>query len=203
MTQKERVREARPFTGGIYRQEQDHDVITWTNKDLPRETRLYSIYGVSLFAMLPIAIFLSIRLWREAFLPVALTVQGALLFSLFIVIVCWLVIGGILYTLLRLTWTETITINQDGVTITQHGFLSWKPQHIPVADIWKLSFEKYKSRRDQESRYTVNIFHKRRHALAYWMRKEEAHQLYQLLSRIFNQRGWGEHILFEDNNNKR
>lgn len=188
--------------GITYQRQNQTDHIYWTNKELPPNKPLLLGYGSSLLLLIPIAIFLTNRLIRDSqMLPNFIQFNtGAFLFSLFIIIAIWTAILAISHILLRLTWTEKVIIAQDELLVQYDGPLAYKDKRIPIDHIWRLSFEKYKFNRDRESRYSVNIIHHRRHMLAYWMRKEEAYQLFLILGQIIQARGWSEQIRIEDKN---
>jgi len=191
--------EKRPFPGGIHRRENGQDIITWKNKDLPKDLRLYILYPLSLLLLMPLTLFLTTRLWREILnLSLVPFDRSYFYITLFIVLVCWLGVTAILVVLLRLSWTESIIIQDDTILLTYNGLLAFATKRIAAADIWQFSFEQLKYGSDQDSRYSVNIFHKRRQAIAYWMRKEEAHQLFLLLGRIIQRRGWSDSIKVND-----
>jgi hypothetical protein len=191
--------EKRPFPGGIYRRENGQDIITWKNKDLPKDLRLYILYPLSLLLLMPLTIFLTARLWREILnMRLAPFDRAYFYISLFIVLICWLGVAAILVVFLRLSWTESIIVQDDTILLTYDGLLAFGTKRIAAADIWEVSFEQLKYGHDQDSRYSLNIFHKRRQTIAYWMRKEEAHQLFLLLGRIMQRRGWSDSIKMND-----
>ena len=191
--------EKRPFPGGIHRRENGQDIITWKNKDLPKDLRLYILYPLSLLLLMPLTIFLTARLWREVLnLSLVPFDRSYFYITLFIVLVCWLGVTAILVVLLRLSWTESIIIQDDTIFLTYDGLLAFGTKRIAAADIWQFSFEQLKYGNDQDSRYSVNIYHKRRQVIAYWMRKEEAHQLFLVLGRIIQRRGWSDTIQMND-----
>jgi hypothetical protein len=191
--------EERPFPGGIHRRENGQDIVTWKNKDLPKDLRLYILYPLSLLLLMPLTLFLTARLWREiSNLSLVPFDRFYFYITLFIVLICWLGVTAILVVLLRLSWTESIIIQDDAILLAYNGLLAFATKRIAAADIWQFSFEQLKYGSDQDSRYSVNIFHKRRQVIAYWMRKEEAHQLFLLLGRIIQRRGWSDSIKVND-----
>lgn len=190
---------------GITHQRQPHaDLIFWTNKEIPAHKPLLVAYTVGLLALLPVASFLTLRLVRDSrVLPNFIELnRGAFVFALCIILLCWVGVLGMSFVLLRLTWTEKVRVEQDMIWVQYDGLLAFKDRPIPVEHIWRLSFERYQYGRDRESRYSINILHRRRDTLAYWMRKEEAYQLFLLLSQIVQMRGWGELIQVEDGSGK-
>jgi hypothetical protein len=191
--------EKRPFPGGSYHQENGQDIISWKNKDLPKDLRLYIVYTLSLLILIPLALFLTARLWREISNMSLVPLDSLFFFgSLLIVLVCWLGVASILYVFLRLSWTESVIIQDKYLLLKYDGLLSFRTKQIATADIWQFSFEQLQYGSDQDSRYSVNIFHKRRQAVAYWMRKQEAHQLFLLIGRIIQRRGWSGSIKMND-----
>lgn len=190
---------------GITHQHQPHaDLISWTNKEIPTHKPLLLTYCAGLLLLLPIAVFLTLRLVRDSrLLPDFIQLNsGAFIFALLIIILTWAAVLGIAFVLLRLTWTERVLVEQDMIWVQYNGLLAFRDRPIPVAHIWRLSFERYQYGRERESRYSVNILHQRRDTLAYWMRQEEAYQLFLLLSQIVQRRGWGELIQVEDGSGK-
>lgn len=191
--------EKRPFPGCSYHQENEQDIITWKNKDLPKDLRLYILYSLSLLVLLPLTLFLTTRLWREILNMSLVPIEGLFFFgSLLIVLVCWLGVATILYVFLRLSWTESLVIQDEFILLKYDGLFSFRTKQIATADIWQFSFEQLQYGSDQDSRYSVNIFHKRRQGIAYWMRKQEAHQLFLLIGRIIQRRGWSDSIKMND-----
>ncbi|MCA9964217.1 MAG: hypothetical protein KC423_08240 [Anaerolineales bacterium] len=188
------------FSGITYQRQPHADLIFWTNKDIPTHKPLLLTYGAGLLLLLPIAVFLTLRLVRDSrLLPNFIALNtGTFVFALLVIIITWVAVLGVAFVLLRLTWTERVLVGQDVIWVQYEGPLAFRDRPIPVAHIWRLSFERYQYGRDRESRYSVNILHQRRVTLAYWMRKEEAHQLFLLLSQIVQMRGWGELIQVED-----
>ncbi|MDX1520778.1 MAG: hypothetical protein R3264_04065, partial [Anaerolineae bacterium] len=72
------------------------------------------------------------------------------------------------------------------------GLFAPKSKQFQGDRIWCLSFEKVGNERDQEGRFTLNLFDidDRRESLAYWIRAEENYKLFLLLGHIFDRRGW-------------
>lgn len=179
-----------PFQGVTYQIENDKDVVRWKNEKLPRNTRLYFSQTVGLLFFIPLATFLSYRLIRELvlfnFTPLDRT---GFYISVLIAIGCWIGAAATAFSFVRLKWTEAIIVGDETITLTCEGPFAYKPKQIVIGDIWRLSYEKYRHNQDQEFRYSVNIIHKDRTKLAYWMRKQEAYQLYQLLGGILQRRG--------------
>lgn len=182
-----------PFPGLIHRHEPNVDVITWSNKDTPKNTPLYLAFIATLIIVVPLAVFLTIRLVNDVGLSsnVMLT-TGELLFSAFIVLVSWGAVAGISYYLMRLSWTETIKISDDEIRLLYSGPLAPKGKRFSANQIYRLSFEKVGNERDRETRFTLNIFNldDKRETLAYWIRAEENYRLFLLLDKIFSERGW-------------
>ncbi|MCA9999263.1 MAG: hypothetical protein KDE56_26040 [Anaerolineales bacterium] len=186
---------------GITHQHQPHaDLVSWANRDVPTHKPLLFAYSAGLLLLLPIALFLTLRLVRDSrLLPNFIALNtGAFIFSLAIIVLTWAAVLGVAFVLLRLTWTERVLVEQDVIWVQYEGLLAFRDRLIQVEDIWRLSFERYQYGRDRESRYSINILHRRRDTLAYWMRQEEAHQLFLLLGQIVQRRGWGELIQVED-----
>lgn len=184
----------RPFPGLVHRHEPDVDVITWSNKDTPKNTPLYLAFIGGLIVAAPLAIFLAIRLFNDIVgvgNNIILT-TGELLVSAFIVLAGWGAVAGMSYYLIRLSWTESIRISNDELRLIYSGPLAPRGKRFTANQIWRLSFERVGNERDRESRFTLNIFNldDRRETLAYWIRAEENYQLFLLLDKIFKQRGW-------------
>ena len=188
-----------PFQGGNHQVENGRDLISWTNKNLPRNPRLYITIGFWLLLLLPVGLFLGFRLWSElvlfSFNPPD---RNGVLFSSLIVLLCWAGIFYNFFNILRLTWTESIIIDDETITLKYEGFLAFKTQHISIGDVWRLTFEKFKQNQDQEFRASVNIIHKQRVKVAYWMRSNEAHKLYLIITDILQKRGLDSLIQLRD-----
>lgn len=192
------------FSGITYERQPHADLISWTNKAIPTHKPLLFAYSAGVLLLLPVATFLTLRLVRDSrLLPNFIELNsGAFLFALFIILLCWLGVAGMVFVLLRLTWTEKVRVERDVIWVQYDGPLAFRDREIPVEHIWRLSFERYQYGRERESRYSLNILHRRRDTLGYWMRKEEAHQLFLLLSQIVQMRGWGDSIQLEDGSGK-
>ncbi|MCP5077865.1 MAG: hypothetical protein GY951_07385 [Psychromonas sp.] len=178
-----------PFSGFACWHKADNDIMTWSNRQLPRNTKLFVVFVIVFVISAPIAIFLSSQFITDV---TTITLSKFEVFtSLVVVAIAWGSTGGSLFYLIRFTWVETITVSTDGVTLNYTGLLAPKEKFISNRDLWRLSFEKYGQERHTESRYTLNIFYdKERATLAYWMRNEECYQLFLLLGQIFDSRGW-------------
>jgi hypothetical protein len=190
-----------PFPGFEYRHEANTDIITWSNRHLPRNLRLFAVFIIVLFVSAPLSLFLTAQLLSDAS---TITLSGfEIVTSIFFVIVGWGAVVGTSYYLLRLTWTETIKVSNEGISLLYSGLLAPKGKQISERRIWRLSFEKYGHERHQESRFTLNIFYDdHRATLAYWMRNEEIYQLFLLLEQIFNDRDWSFQIKSEYNSQR-
>ena len=179
-----------PFQGVTYQIENGNDVIRWKNSELPRNNRIYFSQTIGMLFFVPLAIFLSYRLVRELimfnFSPLD---RNGFFFSVLIAVICWIGLAATAFSFVRLAWTESIIIDDETIMLACKGPFSYKTKHIPIGDVWRFSYEKYRHNQDQEFRYSVNIIHKRRDKLAYWMRNEEALQLFQLMGGILQRRG--------------
>lgn len=184
-----------PFPGAVYQQSDSEDTISWTNKDLPKDPRLYLKHSLWLIALLPIGTLLTIRLVRDILQLMRYPgANSGLMIAGLIVVGCWIGIAVTLYAFIQLSWTESVTINDDHIKLEKRGFLSSSPQIYPIGEVWKLSFERYKYNQDQEFRYTVNLFHKKREKIGYWLSTGEARTLYHLICSILHRRGLDELI---------
>ena len=178
-----------PFPGAVYQQRENEESVTWTNKDLPRDPRLYLKHTLWLLALVPVGTLLTIRLVQDILQLMRFPGAGSgLIIAGLIVLGCWVGIAVTLYTFLQLSWTESVTISDDHITLEKKGLFSSAPRTYPIGEVWKLSFERYKYNQDQEFRYTVNIFHKKREKIGYWLSTNEARILYFLLCSILHRR---------------
>lgn len=182
------------FPGLTHRRQPDVDTITWSNRHIPKNTLLYSGYLVGLVVITPIALFLSVRLIDDL-RPVAENVslgRSELAISIFFVLASWGGIATISHYLVRLSWTETIKVSNEEIWLHYNGLFAPPSKRIAGSRIWCLSFERVGNERDQESRFTLNLFDidDKRQPLAYWIRAEESYRLFLLLEAIFNRRGW-------------
>lgn len=179
----------RPFPGFEYRHEAGTDIITWSNRHLPPNIRLLAVFITALLVSAPLSLFLTTQLLSDAS---TITLSGfEIVISIFFVVIGWAAVVGISYYLLRLTWTETVKVSNEGISLLYSGLFAPKDKQISKRRIWRLSFEKYGHERHQESRFTLNIFYDdHRATLAYWMRNEEIYQLFQLLEQLCKNRDW-------------
>ena len=182
------------FPGLTVRLSADVDTISWINRHIPKHQTLYITYILSLIVATGLGSFLSIRLYDDLSRQsevITLTTSEVVI-SLFFVSLSWIGVIAIVYYLLRLSWHETIQISDTKLCLRYDGLLSPKEKCIPADRIWCLSFEKVGNERDQETRFTLNLFDidDKRVTLAYWIRAEENYQLFLLLEKIFAQRQW-------------
>ncbi|MGB1253856.1 MAG: hypothetical protein ACPG8W_24825 [Candidatus Promineifilaceae bacterium] len=179
-----------PIPGVSHQIVGDVDIISWKNGALPRNNRLYFSQTIGLLFFTPLAIFLTYRLVRELTLFNFIQLDRTGFFiSVIVAIGCWVGMAASGFSFMRLAWTESITISNETITLSCDSRWGYKPKTIVIGDVWRMSYERYKHNQDQEYRYSVNLIHKHRQKLAYWMRKEEAYQLYQLLGGVFQRRG--------------
>ena len=190
-----------PFSvpGVEHRYEGETERIVWRNSRLPRNTMLYLLHITGFALFLPLTIFLAIQLIQTQFGPGTVQVDWT---GVVISLISILLFGFIVFVtgmkLLSLSWQEEIIISEAKISLCTTGFLAKKDRHIPVADIWRLSFEKYKHNQDQDFRFSLNIFHKRREQIGYWLRQHDGQQLYLLLVSIIERRGWARLIVTEE-----
>ena len=185
---------SQPFPGLTYQRESDVDIITWSNKETPKNAPLYLAFVAGFIVVTGLGIFLALRLLTDinrlrSDIPIA---TGEIVFSLIIVLISWAGVVLLGYYLIRLSWTETIKISKDEIRLLYRGLFSPKEKRFPAHQIYRLSFERVGNERDRESRYTLNLFNldEKRETLAYWIRAEENYQLFLLLDKIFTRRGW-------------
>ena len=182
------------FPGLTWQRSAKMDTITWANSQIPKHQILYIAFIISLIIVAGIGLFLTIRLFDDLYGQfgfVTLT-TSELVISSFFVGVSWLAVVIIVYQLVRLSWHETIQVSNAEICLIYTGLLAPKAKCIPAERIWCLSFEKVGNERDQETRFTLNLFDidDKRLTLAYWIRAEENYQLFLLLEKIFAQRQW-------------
>ena len=181
------------FSGLTYHNEPNIDIITWSNRETPKNTWLYLAFIGALIVVIPLALFLTSLLLDDLYGHVNFTLStGELLFSGFMVVASWLAVIAISYYLIRLSWTESIKISNDELSLHYSGLFSPKVKRFSSNQIWRLSFERVGNERDRETRFTLNFFDldDKRHTLAYWIRDDENYQLFLLLGKIFDARGW-------------
>lgn len=181
------------FSGLTHHNEPDVDIITWSNRETPKNTWLYLAFIGALVVIIPLAFFLTSLLFDDLYSQVGLSLNvGELLFSGFMVVASWAAVVAISHYLIRLSWTESIKISKDELSLHYSGLFSPKAKRFTSNQIWRLSFERVGNERDRETRFTLNFFdlNDKRHTLAYWIRDDENYQLFLLLSKIFEARGW-------------
>lgn len=181
------------FSGLTHHNEPDVDIITWSNRETPKNTWLYLAFIGALVVIIPLAFFLTSLLFDDLYSQVGLSLNvGELLFSGFMVVASWVAVVAISHYLIRLSWTESIKISKDELSLHYSGLFSPKAKRFTSNQIWRLSFERVGNERDRETRFTLNFFdlNDKRHTLAYWIRDDENYQLFLLLSKIFEARGW-------------
>ncbi len=167
--------------------------LVWSNWQIPKSRGLMLAYGAGMLLSGALAIFLSYGLFRD----LVRTGQGApagtgvLLVSGAFAMAGWAIALASAWTLLRLRWTESVTVSAEGVQLAYTGPLAPKPRLIPSQAIWRISYEKIQTRGDRETRFSVNIFYQDgRESLAFWMRSQEKRQLYTLLKEAVTSQGW-------------
>ncbi len=168
-------------------------VFTWCNRKIPINRLMMSAYILGWLLAMPLGIFLTASLVRDILrwqqgLPAGTTALGI---SALFLILNWGIIWYLSFTILRWTWHETLTVDENGVRILFAGPLAPGETLIPKDDIWQISFEKFRTRREQEAIHTLNVFHgESRETLAFWMAKPEKEKLYNLLRSAIEAQGW-------------
>jgi|GEM_PF-3472865 len=181
------------FSGLTHHNEPDVDIITWSNRETPKNIWLYLAFIGALVVTIPLALFLTSLLFDDLYNQAGLSLStGELLFSGFMVVASWVAVVAISHYLIRLSWTESIKISKDELSLHYSGLFSPKAKRFTSNQIWRLSFERVGNERDRETRFTLNFFdlNDKRHTLAYWIRDDENYQLFLLLNKIFEARGW-------------
>ncbi|MDX1521015.1 MAG: hypothetical protein R3264_05275, partial [Anaerolineae bacterium] len=107
------------FPGLTYRPETEVDTITWSNRYIPRNNSLYLGFIIGLVIFTPLALFLTLRLIDDINrvqnnVPVP---TADLVIAVFFVLISWVGFAGLTYYLIRLSWTETIRISNDDITL--------------------------------------------------------------------------------------
>ena len=165
------------------------DVISWRNSDLRKNVRVYLSQTIWLAIALPICFYLTLAMQRDlSLIRLAPFNIRDFIFPVITLLISWGCTIGVAYLWLRRTWTETISIDDNTLTISQDGFLSPAPKVIEIGDIWRFSFERYKHNSDQEYRFSVNFIHKRRDKVAHWMHDEDARVLFHIIINILHRR---------------
>ena len=169
------------------------DTLSWSNRDIPKDALLTggSVLGTLVFGIL--AIFLTTQFLADLFRwGSAYSISASeIAISVFFLLAFWTVTIFLGSHLLQITWTETIRVDENGFSLEYEGLFSPKWKVIPERNLWRLSFERYGLEHHKESRFTLNIFHDdQRESLAYWMRRRDLLQLFQLLSTIIEERDW-------------
>ncbi len=170
------------------------DTITWSNRHIPRHQALYFSFIAAFSISLSLSLFLTISLLRDLSFtsgPVFIS-PIELGISLIFIVLCWICVLFTSYYLISISWTETIRISDETIQICYSGLFSPKNKVIEANRIWCLAFERIGNERDQEPRFTLNLFDidDRRQLLAYWIKTEENFKLFLLLEKIFDQRHW-------------
>jgi hypothetical protein len=176
-----------------YQETSNGTIFSWSNRQVAINRLLMAGYLLGWLLAFPLAVFLTTSLIRDLLhwqqgLPSGPT---AIIVSAIIMIVSWGVAVFISYTLLRWTWQETLQVDEKGVSIALDGLLAPKETWIAKDDIWRISFERIRTRREQEASYTLNVFHgNRRDMLAPWMAKSEKKKLFHLLKETIELKSW-------------
>ena len=182
-----------PFPGLVHHNAPDVGTVVWSNRQIPKNNYRVVAFIAGWLIFTALAIFLTTGFLRDInFLRIGIPQSNVtLVISLLFMFASWWATIYATYYLLRFTWTETIRVSNDDLSILFTGLLTPKGKDISKDDIRRLSFEKIVNLRERESRLTLNIFHaNQREILAYWLRQEEKYQLYLLLKNIFSARGW-------------
>jgi hypothetical protein len=154
------VQERELFPGLILQRTAEVDTITWSNKNIPKNNRLYAVFIVSLMICTALALFLTFHLINDLNrvsqnIPLGIS---ELLVSSFFVVASWVAVFSMTYYLVRFSWTETIQVSNKEFRLNYRGPLAPKEKQIAENRIWCLAFEKVGNERDQETRFTLNIF---------------------------------------------
>ena len=169
------------------------DTFTWSNREIPKDLLLTSgfLSGALVFGIL--AVFLTIQFLLDLFrLGSVYSISNSeIAISVFFLLAVWAVVVFLGGYLLRITWTETIRVDENGFRLEYEGLFSPNVRVIPERNILRLSFERYGHEHHKESRFSLNLFHDdKRESLAYLMRRRNLMQLFLLLSAIIEERGW-------------
>jgi len=182
------------FPGLTFQRAATVDTITWSNRRIPKNSLLYAGFIAGLLLAIPLALFLTSRLLTDlSRAGQNLTLNtGELMIAAFFILASWGAIVIIGHYLIRLSWVETIKISNDELLLQYQGLFAPRSKSITAHRIWCMSFERVGNERDQESRFTLNLFDidDKRQILAYWLRAEENYRLFLLLETLFHQRGW-------------
>ena len=167
--------------------------ITWSNLRIRKSRTLVFGYLTAELITLTLAIFLTSGFIRD----LIRTIEGArlgpnvLLVSGLFMAAAWAAAILFSLTLVRVTWTETISIQPDAVEVRSEGLLARAPKVIESGEVWRISYEKIQTRKDRDTRFTVNIFHQEgRESVGFWMRPAEKKILFNLLERAIASQGW-------------
>jgi hypothetical protein len=168
-------------------------VFSWSNRQIEINRLLMAGYLSGWLLTFPLAVFLTASLIRDLFrwgqgLPTGPT---ALAVSAVVLVLSWGIAWYLSYTILRWTWQESLQVDDMGVSISFTGLLAPRDTSIFRDDIWRISFERIRTRREQEASYTLNVFHgNSRETLAIWMSKSEKKKLFDLLRKTIELQGW-------------
>lgn len=180
--------------GVKHKQEQDYDIVAWSNRNIAINKGLLFAFLAGLLLAI-ISMLLIINQLSMAF-------SNGMTFSeqlpiIFGIIVVGVPVVGVLFMFQSLTWFETIKISSQNIIILKSGRVAPKPKKFNKQIVLKFVFQE--SHDDgHTSTPSLSIVYgekwgnrpQQREDIAFWMRAKEKHQLFLVLQHILKQRGW-------------
>jgi hypothetical protein len=184
--------------------EPDKDVVTWANKDLPKDIISIVVFFFVVFAV-PIVLTGLFRLFLFEVLAKGI-LRVFLEFSiqtlvLGILIFVWLGAVFLALVIFRcLFWVETVVISDRYIVVSRNGFWSPKEKRFRKEDVKLIGYGRYDPWNEGQLRISINIVYQHKllgvlpgiqsEELATFLRKKEKYQLFLYLQTVLNKRGW-------------
>lgn len=179
--------------GVTHQKQQDHDIVAWSNRGIPKNKGNLFILTVALIFVIAVITYYGYKLFTGGLDNKTLLEQLVLIFFYPI---SWLLFLGVLAAFQTLTHLEAVKISNTHIYVMRDGRNAPKNKRFNKDVVLGLSFENYHL--DGREHYpSLNILFSARklefngqdrEILATWMRTKEKYQLFLLLQRILKER---------------
>lgn len=188
--------------------EPDRDIVTWANKDLPKDIISIVVFSLTVFAVpiiltviLRVALFELLlqvlelgllRFFRE--FPLQTLVVGILMFV-------WLGAVYLVVGMFRcLFWVEAVVISDRYIVLSRKGFWSPKEKRFRKEDVEFIGYGRYDPWNEGQLRISLDVVYQYKllgllpgiqsEELATFLRKKEKYQLFLYLQTVLKKRDW-------------